>query len=88
MGDFLDSIGIYVQGTQKGDKYVVDLADSVEYDKILNKLERAESLEEDEDSSVVGYDSASSIFENDKYLITIIADFKNDTYKLTVKEKK
>ncbi len=87
MDKFLNSIGIYLSGTQKNGKYVIDLADSNEYDKILNKLERADSLEEDEDSSVVGYDSASSVFENDDYYITILADFKNDTYKLTVKEK-
>lgn len=87
MDEFLNSIGIYQQGSQKGDKYIVDLEDSNEYDKVLNKLERADVLEEDEDSSVVGYDSASSVFENDDYYITLIADFKNDTYKLTVKEK-
>lgn len=86
MREFLESIGIYYEGIDKNGKYIIDLADSNEYDKVLNILEKSDKVEEDEDVSSIGYDSATNIFESDNYTMNLLADFKNDTYKLIVKE--
>lgn len=86
MEEFLKQLGIDKKGSFIKDTYVIDLTET-EWGKYLSKLERSDEIEENEDSSIVSYESSSQQFENDKYIITLIGDLEEDKYKLTVREK-
>ena len=87
MEEFLKQLGIDSKsGTYKNDLYIVDIDNSNDYGKIYSKLERSDLVDEVADNSQVMYESASIQFEGENYLITLLADFENDTYKMTIKE--
>ena len=88
MEDWLKSINIYLSGETKNGEYVADIIDSDEYDKVIYKLNKADGVELDEDSSTLTLHNATNIYESDKYIIVVTGDFDNDLYKLTVKEQK
>lgn len=88
MEEFLNSIGIYDVGEyDKKNVYVIDIDNSNDYDKILGKLDKSDKLDVDEESCLMTIHNASTIFTSDDYILTIIANFDDDTYKLTVKER-
>lgn len=88
MEQFLKSLHIYLPGEHSGNTYVIDIADSIQYDKILNILDNSDQLEEDDESANITLHSATNIYINDNYEIVLNADFDNDNYKLTIKERK
>ncbi len=88
MEEFLESIGIYDIGEyDKKNTYVIDIDNSNEYDKMLNKLEKSDKLDVDDESCLMTIHNASTQFTSDDYIVTILANFDDDTYKLTVKER-
>ena len=87
MEDFLKQLGInkpVVKGS--GGIYTVDLEDSDEYGKMYSLLDKSKLVDEIPDSSQMTYETASIQFESDEYLITLLADFEADSYKITIKE--
>lgn len=86
MEDFLNEIGI-TANLQKTDNntYTMDIPNSNAYGKIYSKLDNSDLVEEDIESSQITYDNSSIQFTSDDYLITLLADFNEDTYKLTIK---
>lgn len=87
MKEFLKKIGITEDGqnTQDGN-YVIDLDDSNHYNRVFSKLDKSDLIEENEDSSVVNVDVTNILYIGDNYALNLIADFKQDTYKLVVTE--
>lgn len=87
MKEFLKKIGITEDGqsTQDGN-YVIDLDDSNHYNSVFSKLDKSDLIEENEDSSVVNVDVTNILYIGDNYALNLIADFKQDTYKLVVTE--
>lgn len=89
MRDLLSRLGIINAGSySEDDTYVVDIENSDEYNKIFSRLDRSELLEENEDASVVDYDVTNVMYVTEGYTLNLIADFKNNTYKLVVTEVK
>ena len=87
MEEFLSSIGIHNKGEKSSDgNYVIDFDDVNEYNKAFSKLDRAEELEETEESSVTNSSMSSIIYTNDEYILTLTADFDNDEYRLVVQK--
>lgn len=87
MEEFLKELGITNEITSKeSDKLVIDIEDSEDYGKIYSRLDKSDLVEEDQESSQITYDTSSIQFESDDYLITLLADFENDKYTLTIKE--
>ena len=86
MEEFLQSIGIKGKLQKSSNSYVMDIDDSNEYGKIYSLLDKSEDVEEDPESSQVTFDYSSIQFFNDDYIIQLIADFENNTYRLTIKE--
>lgn len=86
MEDFLNEIGI-TANLQKTDNntYTMDISNSNAYGKIYSKLDNSDLVEEDIESSQITYNNSSIQFTSDDYLITLLADFNEDTYKLTIK---
>ena len=84
MEDFLNEIGITAD-LQKTDNNTMDIPNSNAYGKIYSKLDNSDLVEEDIESSQITYDNSSIQFLSDDYLITLLADFNEDIYKLTIK---
>lgn len=87
MEEFLRKIGIdgKLNRSREG-LYVLDIMDSDEYGRIYSKLDKSDLLDEVVDNSQITYDAANIQYESDDYLISLLADFKNDNYKMTIKE--
>ena len=86
MEELLKKLGITEKPVKNGKLYNIDISDSDEYGKIYSKLDRMDDLDEVSDSSQMTYESASIQFENDDLLVTLLADFEADIYKMTIKE--
>ena len=85
MKDFLSQMDIHNEGefTSSGN-YIVDIEDSDEFNRIFSKLDKSDLVDENEDSSVVNLDVTNILYFSDKYSLNLIADFKQDIYKLVV----
>ena len=87
MEEFLSEIGIHDSGSKTPDgNYVIDFDSVDDYNKAFAKLDRSEDLDETEESSVVNSSISNIIYTNDKYIITLTADFDNDNYALVMQE--
>lgn len=87
MKEFLKELGIQGNPVESGKTLVLDIEGSDNYGRVYSKLDRSDLVEEDSESSNVTLDSSTINFESEKYLITLIADFNDDKYKLTIKER-
>ncbi len=87
MKEFLKELGIQGNPVESGKTLVLDIEGSDNYGRVYSKLDRSDLVEEDSESSNVTLDSSTINFESEKYLITLIADFNGDKYKLTIKER-
>jgi len=86
MEELLKEIGIDKLITVQDGKSVIDIADEREYGRIYTLLDRSDLIEEDEESSMITMDSSSIQYDNDDYILTLIADFNLNEYKLVIKE--
>lgn len=86
MEDFLNSLGISGPLQKSRSSYVLDINDSNEYGRIYSLLDKSDLVEEDSESSQVTLDYSSIQFFNKQYTIQLIANFKDDEYRLTIKE--
>lgn len=84
--EYLNSIGIILEGHQTDDAYIIDLKDSNEYGKMFSKLESIEDLDLLEDNQVITEQGSSLIYESysEDYIINLIADFDSNQYQLIV----
>lgn len=75
-------------GSYSKDKsYVIDLESSDEFGRMYSILDRNDNLTYMEDYSLLTPDNSSLIYQyNREYQIALIADFKNDTYKIVIQE--
>ena len=87
MNELLKQIGIDAKPVKAEDgNYNIDIEDSNEYGKYFSKLDKSDLVEEDQDASSVNFENSSIQFVNDEYTLTLIADFENDTYSLSIRE--
>lgn len=88
MREFLRKLGINTSGQFKGtNTYVIDIDDSDEYGKIYSKLDKSILVDEDPDSSQLTESTSTIQYESDDYILTLIANFDLDEYKLTIKRR-
>ena len=86
MTDRLLELGLPTDGVKRDGTFIIELANSNEYDKCLATLEKADGMEEVDTDAKINYDSASAVFEDDKFTFILTADFIKDEYKLVVKD--
>ena len=87
MNELLKQIGIDAEPVKAEDgNYNIDIEDSNEYGKYFSKLDKSDLVEEEQDASSVNFENSSIQFTNDKYTLTLLADFENDTYSLNIRE--
>ena len=84
MEELLQSLGIKEEPNESNNGvYVIDIN---EYGVYYSKLDRSPLLDEDEESSNVTLDGSTIVYMSDNYILTLVADFASDQYKLTIKE--
>lgn len=88
MKEFLVKLGITQDPVEKDGNFVIDLYDSDEYARVYSKLDKSDLIEEDPEASQVTLENSSIqyISEDDKYTLTLNADFDGDVYTLVVRE--
>lgn len=87
MEEFLKRLGITDEGLLSDDgTYVIEIPDSNKYAKYYSILERTDIVEEDESSSQLTSSASSIQYSNELYTITLMSDFDEDIYRLTIKE--
>lgn len=86
--ELLEEIGIDNIGTYgKDDSYIIDIEDDVEFGSIYSTLEDSYLLDSIPENTLLTDHNASIQYQyEDQYLLNLIADFDEDSYKLTVKE--
>lgn len=84
---FLKKLGITQEGEYTDDNnYVIELDDDDEYARIYSLLDKSNELEEDDDASQLTQDNSSIQYINDKYTITLLADYDSEQYALICRE--
>ena len=84
---FLKKLGITQEGEYTDDNnYVIELDDDDEYARIYSLLDKSNELEEDDDASQLTQDNSSIQYFNDKYTITLLADYDSEQYALICRE--
>ena len=87
MEEFLNEIGIQGRLNITDDNTgVLEILGSDNYGRVYSRLDKSNLVEEDEDSSQMTAETASIQYESEKYLITLLANFDTDEYKLVIKE--
>lgn len=87
MEEYLKSIGITGDFVTSDDGCItLDLKGSEDFMRVYSKLDKEESIYEDEDSTQITYEASSIQFVNDDYTITLLGDLENNTYKLVMRE--
>ncbi len=87
MNELLKQIGIDAEPVKgENGSYNIDIEDSNEYGRYFSKLDKSDLVEEEQDASSVNFENSSIQFTNDKYTLTLLADFENDTYSLNIRE--
>ena len=86
--ELLEEIGIDNIGTYgKDDSYIIDIEDDVEFGSMYSTLEDSYLLDSIPENTLLTDHNASIQYQyEDQYLLNLIADFDEDSYKLTVKE--
>ncbi len=87
MIDRLLELGLPTDGVKRDGTYVIELSNSNQYDRCLATLEKAQGVSEVDTDATINYDSASAVFEDDKFTFILTADFIKDTYTLIAKEQ-
>ncbi len=86
--DILNELKINLKGTYSRDgSYVIDLEDSSDaFGKVYSTLDKNPEVDYMENNSLLTVDNASMYYKYKGFQINIIADFRNDHYKVVVSE--
>lgn len=86
--DVLNQLGIANTGSynSQGD-YVIDISNSASFGRMYSKLDNSSVLEPVDDNTMLTVDTGNLqyIYRN-KLLLSLVADWASDTYKLVIKE--
>ena len=86
--DILNELKINLKGTYSRDgSYVIDLEDSSDaFGKVYSILDKNLEVDYMESNSLLTVDNASMYYKYKRFQINIIADFRNNHYKVVVSE--
>ena len=86
--ELLEELGIEAIGNYSNEgSYVIEIDDSNEWGKYYSLLDDSEILNEIVDTTTITIDNSNITYGyEDKFELSLIADFKNDNYKLVVRE--
>jgi len=83
MEELLKQIGLNKRGSiSKTGSYIIEIDNFEEYVKFYNLLDKSPLLDELEDNSQVTEHATNVTYRTDEFLINLLGDLDNDTYKL------
>lgn len=87
MDEVLRKLGVVLDGEfTKDGSYVADIYDSDEFGRVYSALEKNDEVEELYDHSLLTIHNTSVSYLYGDYQITLVADFDQNLYKLTMSE--
>ena len=87
MKNLLTKIGISQAGHfEKDGSFVIDFENDSDYNKAFSRLDRTELVEENPEASSISLDASIVVYQNDEYILQLVANFDNNSYQLRVKE--
>jgi hypothetical protein len=84
MKECASKLGIDVEGTLEGEKYVIELANSNEYSRVYTLLDKSELVNIDEDSTLVTENVGELLFLGDEFDIKLVGNFAQDIYRIVI----
>lgn len=85
MDELIKELKIENVGKKQPQGYSLDMQDDIEYGKVYSRLEKSKLVAEDPDGSSLSLDNSNIQYVGDNIVVNLIADFKNDSYRLEIK---
>ena len=86
MKDFIDSLGLKIDGEMRNSQYVITVDNSNEFSSLFNTISLNDLLRL-EDNSIATDKESSFRFTNGEYDVVLSADYVNDVYSLIIEVK-
>ena len=87
MEELLRKLNITETGKHDGNKYIVELPSYARFNKVFQKLDSADFLEENTELAKIDFDETKVVFENEEYEVTLTSNLNEETYTLIVERK-
>jgi len=66
--------------------YTLELDNSNEFAKYYTKLEKSDLFDQDDEASNVSVDTSTVQYVGDDFIITLVSDLNEDTYKMVIRK--
>lgn len=86
--EFLNQLGISLEGQEQDGKYVIDLGDSNSYSKIYTILDKSELVDLDVENIMMDEHTSQMLYLSDDFDVTLEANLDDGVYKLVIEEAK
>ena len=86
--EFVKNVGLPQNGSFVGESYVITLADSDEWSKVYNILDKSEYVDRDIEADLSSAEEYRSTFLADGFDVAIVGDFDTDEYTVIITEAK
>jgi hypothetical protein len=87
MKEFVDKLGIGIEGTTEGDKYIIELSDSNEYSRMYTLLDSSDLVEIEEDATLLTDKVGELIFTGEFFDVKLVGNFSSDIYRIVITER-
>jgi hypothetical protein len=87
MKEFAKKLGIDVEGTMEGSKYIIELSDSNEYSRMYTLLDGSDLLEIEEDLTLLTDKVGELIFTGEFFEVKLVGNFGSDIYRIVITER-
>jgi hypothetical protein len=84
MKEFAKQLGIDVEGTMEGSKYIIELSDSNEYSRVYTLLDDSDLVDVDEDATLLTDNVGELLFIGDDFDVKLVGNFNSDIYRVVI----
>ena len=84
MKEFAKKLGIDVEGTMEGSKYIIELSDSNEYSRVYTVLDGSDLVDVNEDATLLTDNVGELLFIGDDFDVKLVGNFNSDIYRVVI----
>jgi hypothetical protein len=84
MKEFAKQLGIDVEGTMEGSKYIIELSDSNEYSRVYTLLDNSDLVDVNEDATLLTDNVGELLFIGDDFDVKLVGNFNSDIYRVVI----
>jgi hypothetical protein len=84
MKEFAKKLGIDVEGTMEGSKYIIELSDSNEYSRVYTLLDGSDLVDVNEDATLLTDNVGELLFIGDDFDVKLVGNFNSDIYRVVI----